>query len=157
MDKEPAIVTRPDLYYVGLRKVMPMSDFSREIPAMTKQVFERLAADGLQLAGKAFLRYHVIDMPHRMDVELGVPVSGRAEGLLPAGRYAVLTYTGVKNGIAANKRLIDWIAQQGEHAASRASTEGEVFEARFETFLTDDRDGLDQDRWDTEVAIRLRD
>ncbi len=50
-----------------------------------------------------------------MDIELGVPVAsalpgnGRiAPGVIPAGRYASLVYTGIENGIAGNGVLIGW-------------------------------------------------
>ena len=53
------------------------------------------------------MRYYVIDMAARMDIEIGWPVAapvaseGRvAAGVLPAGRYASLVYTGVQNGVA---------------------------------------------------------
>lgn len=106
-----------------------------------------------------------IDMPQRLDVELGIPVDEApgAEGpvrsqVLPAGRYAVMSYQGVKNGIPANKRLIGWIAEQGEAVDSHDSAQGEAFTARYETFLTDPKAdaGQDQDGSETEVAIKLR-
>ncbi|WP_326540474.1 GyrI-like domain-containing protein [Pseudorhodoferax sp.] len=118
MTNDIAIEHRPVQTYVGMRTVMPMDQFDRQIPEMTARVAEWLAAHSLRPAGNAFLRYHTIDMPHRMDVELGIPAEGASDAdgplrnaVMPAGRYAVLTYRGVKNGVAANKRLLDWIAE----------------------------------------------
>jgi hypothetical protein len=49
-----------------------------------------------------------------MDVELGITIDRTpdADGqvknnVLPVGRYAVLTYMGVRNGVPANKKLLD--------------------------------------------------
>ena len=163
MKTEPFIETRPEQTYVGVGAVIPMSDFSRQIPALFAKVAGCLAAHGLTAAGKPFLRYHVIDMPDRMDIELGIAVNFRPQStssvqfhVLPAGRYAVLQYVGVTNSIAANKKLIDWIAAQGEEVVSHPSEDGEVFKARYETFLTDTKRDPDQGNWETEVAIKLR-
>ena len=164
MKSEPTIEERPEQDYVGVRAVMSMRDFARELPSMTTTVSEWLAAKQLRPAGKPLLRYHVIDIPDRMDVELGMPTRGAlaARGqvqssTLPAGRYAVLTYRGVKNGVSANKRLIEWIAAHDQEMLSHESDKGEVFTARYETFLTDAAAEPDQDQWDVEVAIKLRD
>ena len=164
MDREPTIETRPDQPYVGVRAVMPMSDFSRQIPEMAAKASQWLDVRGLRPSGRPILRYHVVDMPERMDVELGLPLAeavasdGQVRSdVLPAGRYAVLTYTGVKNALAANKELFHWIADQGEEAASRSSEGGEAFDSRFETYMTDLEAEPVQDRWETEVAVKLRD
>lgn len=163
MRNEPVIEDRPEQPYIGTRGVMPMSDFERQIPAMRAAVTRWLQAHGLHPSGKPFLRYHLIDMPDHMDVELGIPLDDAPEangpvrkGALPAGRYAVLTCRGVKNGVAANKTLLDWIAEHGEEAVSHETEKGQVFKSRYETFLTDPVAETDQDQWETEVAIILR-
>lgn len=163
MDDKPRLETRPAQPYAGTRTVMPMRDFDREIPELLATVSRWLDAHHVRPSGQPFLRFHVIDMPERMDVELGMPTerectaSGQVEGrLLPAGRYAVMAYTGVENGVSATTQLIDWIAAQGEQPDAHASENGEVFESRYETFLTDTTAEPDQHRWMFEVAIRLR-
>ncbi|HBF52204.1 MAG TPA: hypothetical protein DDX04_19760 [Massilia sp.] len=65
-----------------------------------------------------------------------------------------MVYTGVENGVPANRRLLDWIATQGEQALAHPSDQGEVFAARYETFLTDAEAEPDPHRWLFEVAIR---
>ena len=141
-----------------------MSDFERQIPTMTAAVADWLAAHGTRPSGKPFLRYHVIDMPKRMDVEVGFPVERAPDAeppfaslQLPAGRYAVLAYEGVKNGVPANKQLLEWVAEHGEQVVSHSSENGEAFKARYETFLVDGTVEPDPDKWETEVAMKLRD
>jgi len=101
MSEQPRIEMRSEQPYVGTRMVIAMRDFECEIPAMASTVSRWLDAHHIPVVGQPFLRYHVIDMPERMDVEFGMPtdglhaVSGEVAGqLLPAGRYAVLTYMG---------------------------------------------------------------
>lgn len=164
MKSKPTIETRPERAYVGIRTVMAMSDFETQIPTMTTAVTGWLEANDVRPTGTPFLRYHAIDMPRRMDVELGIPVaeapavSGEVrEGRLPAGRYALLTYHGVEAGIPANKRLIEWIQEAREEVASSLSAYGEAFESRYETFLVGAAVEPDKSKWETEVALKLRD
>lgn len=160
---EPTISFRQEQPYVGMRVVLPMRAFSDAIPALIADVSRWLERVGGTPAGPPFLRYHVIAMPERMDVELGIPVpqsltgDGQVNGgLLPGGRYATLTYDGDGDGVDANARLIDWIGAQGERMACHASPHGDVFEARYEVFLTEGTAGPDTRRRRTEVAIKLR-
>lgn len=161
---EPALETRSDQPYVGVRTVMPMRDFEREIPALVATVSSWLEARGLRPSGPPFLRYHAIDMPERMDVELGLPVDAAPDagagpvrnGVLPAGRYATLAYRGVTHAVAANRTLLAWVAAQGEAVVRHASAHGEVFEARVEAFRTDPADEPDPERRETQVAMKLR-
>lgn len=56
----------------------------------------------------------------------------------------------------ATRALLDWVAAQGEQPIAHASAQGEVFGARYETFLIDDRTEPDRHRWMIELAIQLR-
>ncbi len=103
-------------------------------------------------------------MADKLDIELGVPVAaavagdGRLQpGVLPAGRYASLIYTGVANGIPANGALLEWGARQGLQWDSWADPQGDAFAGRLETFLTEPDDEPDPAKWQTEVAIKLAD
>ena len=78
-------------------------------------------------------------------------------GVIPAGRYASLIYTGIMNGIPANKALLDWGAEQGLVWDTYVSDHGDGFGARYESYLTDPADEPDMAKWETEVAIRLAD
>jgi len=152
MSTQPRIEIRPEQPYVGTRTVIAMREFDREIPAMAQTLSRWLDGHHVLASGQPFLRYYVIDMPERMDVEFGMPTDrvhaatgAVASHRLPAGRYAVTVYTGVENGVSATRQFLDWIAAQGE-----------VFQARYETFLLDDRTEPDRHRWLIEVAIQVR-
>ena len=155
---------RTEQHYVGIRTEVPMKALRKAIPQLHGEVFAFLDKQGLTPAGAPFVRYHVIDMVALLDVEMGVPVAspisgdGRVSpGVLPAGQYAVLVYTGVRNGIKGNKALLDWGAEQGLVWDRYASDRGDGFGARIESFLTDPADEPNQAKWETEVAIRLAD
>jgi hypothetical protein len=103
-------------------------------------------------------------MESELDVEVGAPMAsapsgdGRVPpGVLPAGWYAALVYTGVANGVPANAALLEWGARQGLAWDTYASPDGDGFGARYESFLTNPDEEPDMARWETEVAIRLAD
>lgn len=86
------------------------------------------------------------------------PGDGRVQpGVLPAGRYAALVYTGVANGVGGNGALLEGGSQQGLTWDTYASPEGDGFGARYESSLTEPNEEPDMDKWETEVAIRLAD
>jgi hypothetical protein len=158
----PKLEDRHQQQYAGIRTRTGMKDLPNVIPELLGDTFAWLGAHGVSPAGPPFIRYHVIDMAAMLDVEIGIPVAnalagdGRVSaGVLPAGRYATLVYTGVRNGIAANSALLDWGARQ-ELVWDRWVTEhGDAFGARLETFLTDPGNEPDPTKWETEVAIRV--
>jgi effector-binding domain-containing protein len=162
---EPKLDERAEQPYMGIRTQVPMEEMASDlIPRLHGEVMDYLKQQGAQPAGAPFIRFWVINMPGQMDIELGWPVAhalpgaGRvAAGSLPAGRYASLIYTGIENGVAGNKALLDWGAQQGLAWDSRPTDAGDAFGARYESFLTEPDDEPDMAKWETEVAIRLAD
>ncbi len=77
------------------------------------EVYAWAGQSGLGVVGYGFLRLHVIDMQGDMDIEVGLVTRERSDyqgrvcsGVLLAGRYATLTYRGVRTG--ANRALIEW-------------------------------------------------
>ena len=78
-------------------------------------------------------------------------------GKLPAGRYGTLTFTGIQNEIAANARLIDWIGDRGLEMDCHQTADGDAFVGRIETLLTDPQAEPNRRKWETQVAIKVRD
>jgi effector-binding domain-containing protein len=162
---EPKLDDRAEVPYMGIRTQVSMEELgSGLIPRLHGEVIDYLQQQGVEPNGPPFMRFHVINMADKMDIELGWPVAnalpgdGRvAAGALPTGRYASLIYTGIMNGIAGNKALLDWGAEQGLVWDTYASDQGDGFGARYESFLTDPADEPDMSKWETEVAIRLAD
>lgn len=151
---------------MGLRVKARMRELSRVIPEATGQVCNWLMERGIQLEGPSIVRYHTIDMDNFLDIEMGVlvnepvavaPGERVSAGVLPAGRYAALVYTGVKNGVAGNRNLLEWGASQGLAWDRWDDPNGDAFGARYETLLTDPIEEPDKSKWKTDLAIRLAD
>src|SRR5688500_8282737 len=155
---EPKVDQREAQHYAGIRTQVKMSQLSKVIPEFTDEVFAWLGQQGIEPAGAPFTRYHVIDMADKMDIEIGVPVAapvhgdGRVQpGVLPAGRYASLIYTGIKNGYEGNKTLIGWAQDQGLQWDRWDDPKGDAFAGRYEAMLSEPEG--DMATWETEVAI----
>jgi effector-binding domain-containing protein len=158
----PKVEDRNERPYVAIRTQVTMQEMAT-VPDLIGEVFACLGKQGVAPAGAPFIRYLVIDMDALLDIELGVPVAntlsgnGRiSAGVLPAGRYASLVYTGDYAGLVeANAALLDWGAEKGLVWDSWAAENGDGFGARLESFLTNPAEEPDQAKWETEVAIRL--
>lgn len=158
----PKIDTRPEQPYMGIRRQTPMRGMSKEVGKMFKALSAWEERNGVQPAGPPFLRYHVIDMTGQMDIEVGIPVAAplpedgvvRA-GVLPAGRYASLVYSG--SGLTGNKALIEWAKANGIAWDRWDDPGGDAFRSRYESYLTDPQVEPRKTKWEVEVAIKLAD
>src|SRR5215472_12802148 len=142
---EPAVEQRNEQSYVGIRTQVPVHELPTVIPQYIGEVFGWLAQHAVAPAGAPLIRYYTIDMPSKLDVEIGVPIASAAPTngrvkteSLPVGRYATLMYTGPYDGLMqANAALIDWVGARGLSFDVKESTDGDAFAARFESYLTD--------------------
>jgi len=165
MISEPRIENREAEQYMGIRSQIEVSELPKVIPQSIGEVAGWLGQQGIAPAGAPFIRYNVIDMPGLLDIEVGWPVAapaagdGRvAAGVLPAGRYATLLYTGDYPGLYdATAALLDWGAKQNLVWDKWQAGNGEGFGARFESYLTDPMKEPDLSKHETVVAIRLAD
>jgi effector-binding domain-containing protein len=161
---EPKIEDRAEQHYMGIRVITPMSGLSQVIPQSLHEIFGWLGQRGIAPSYAPFVRYHVINMPSDLHIEMGVPVvtpqSGDERvkpGIIPAGQYAGLTYTGVANGIAGNAALLDWGEKQGLKWDTFDSPDGDGFVSRVEYAVTDPAVEPDMSKWETLVIIKLAD
>jgi effector-binding domain-containing protein len=162
---EPKIESRDEQPYVGIRTQVTMSEFSKAIDEAFPAVFAWLEEQGITPASAPFIRYHVIDMESKLDIEMGVPVAsavsgnGRVStGIIPAGQYASLLYTGPYDGLMeANRVLIDWAKENGIMWDRWNDEKGDAFRSRLEIYHTDPQKEPDPANWKTEVAIKLAD
>jgi effector-binding domain-containing protein len=162
MITEPKVEDRTEQHYVAIRTQATMQELDTAIPQGLGEVFAWLAHQGVVPSGAPFARYLVIDMEALLDIELGVPVATAlsgddriSAGVLPAGRYASLVYTGIDIGIKANWALLKWGVEKGLVWDTWKTEKGDAFGARLESFLTNPEEEPDRAKWETEVAIRL--
>ena len=164
MSAAPEIVTRPEQPYVAIRGHVTMAEIGA-FAVRTPEVFAWLGTHGLPPAGPPFLKYNLIDMMRQLEIDNGVPVAAPVDGdgdmvsgVLPAGRYATLTYVGHPSElIGPTKALLDWAAAQGLTWDMSPDSDGERWSSRLEISLTDPRQEPDLSKWVTQLAFRLAD
>jgi effector-binding domain-containing protein len=164
MSAAPEIVTRAEQPYVAIRGHVSMAEIGA-FAVRTGEVFAWLGARGLAPAGPPFLKYNVIDMARQLEIDNGVPVAAPVEGdgdvvagVLPGGRYAMVTYVGHPSELAgATKALLDWAAAQNLTWDMAPSADGDRWGSRLEIYLTDPREEPDMSKWVTQLAFRLAD
>jgi effector-binding domain-containing protein len=162
---EPKITEKEPLHYMGIRTQVTLQEMGQGVvPELYGEIMTWLKKQDLAPSGGPFIRYHVINMEEKMDIEMcwpvAQPLSGNERirpGVLPAGRYASLIYTGIMNGLEGNGVLIRWGIEKGLKWDSWPVENGEAFASRFELERTDPADEPDMAKWEIEVAIRLAD
>ena len=157
----PGIDRRAARQYVGLRIITPFEGMFAQTDKLFKELRQWVNAQDVADQGPYFLRYHVIDMKGLMDVEAGFVVTTpqlRDErvnsGVLPAGRYAHLTYS--RYALRGNQALLLWVKEQQLEADREDTSKGERFGCRYEAYLTDYRTEPRKKKWQVDLAIRLR-
>jgi effector-binding domain-containing protein len=163
MIAEPQIADRVAQPYVAIQAFVTMQDLGAVLPGLHPEVFGWLGARGIAPAGPPFWKYNVVDMERQLDVEVGVPVADPVPGddrvragVLPAGRYATLRYTGHPAGLAdATASLLEWAAAQDLTWDLTRTDEGDRWGARLEIYETDPAREPDMNKWDTQLAFRL--
>lgn len=158
----PKIDYREEKHYVGIRTVAPFKGMFAVVDTLLKELRTWVKQQNIADEGPFFLRYHVIDMNGPMDIEVGfmvaqpLPGDGRVKpGLLPAGHYANLIYTG--SGLAGNKALITWAKGNGYAWDRWDDPAGDGFRCRYEAYLTDYRVEPRKKRWEIDLAIKITD
>jgi len=159
---KPKIDTRSKQVYMGIRTIAPFKGMSKVVDRISRELNAWVNEQDITPAGPPFLRFHVIDMRGTMDITFGIPVrkalpdNGLIKAdVLPAGRYASLTYSG--GGISANRALIEWVRAQGLDFDRWDTEQGDNFRSRYETYLTDPKTEPRKSKWKIEVAIKLAD
>lgn len=163
MISEPKIDYHPEKPYMGIRMQTPFRGMFKEVTKLFKELNAWVKQHKVELAGPAFLRYHVIDMQGEMDIEVGFPVATPlpgdqrvSAGVLPGGRYASLVYSDC-SGLAGNKALISWIIDNHIPWDKWDNEKGVVFGSRYEAWLSNPKVEPGKKRGNMEVAIKLTD
>jgi effector-binding domain-containing protein len=164
MSAAPTVATRTEQPYVAIRGQVSMAEVGA-FAVRTPEVYAWLGAHGLPPAGPPFLKYNVIDMMRRLEIDNGVPVAAPVDGdgdviagVLPAGRYATVTHVGHPSElVGATEALLDWAAGQGLTWDMSPGEAGDRWASRLEIYLTDPREEPDMSKWVTRLAFRLAD
>lgn len=159
----PTIVERAAQPYVAIKKRVKIP-FDAVIGPTMDAMFGAVKEQALQPVGPAFFKYNIVNMPE-LEIEFGVPIASLTAGAgpliggtLPAGRYAQTTYWGhYDNLMDVNAILIGWAREKGIVWDATTSSDGDHFAARFEIYPNSPEEEPDPNKWETTVAIKIRD
>lgn len=161
---EPHLENRPEQAYMGIRLWIPSKDLSTWTTKLLKDMHKWMLTNRIAATGPAFHRFYCINMGVEFDLEVGVPVKAAVAGddrikagIIPAGKYASLVYTGRNNAYKGNKTLVEWAKANGIPWDRWDSPRGDSFRCRYESYLSDRLTVADKTTWQTDVAIKLPD
>lgn len=161
----PTIIERAAQPYVAVRERVALSEMRPVVDRSFQTLFGWLGRNGVAPAGAAFFKYNLADMSNKFEIEFAVPVEKQAQaggdliaGLLPAGRYAQVTWTGPYEALFdVNAVLVGWAKEKSLRWDSESTAEGERFAARIEVYENNPAEVDDPNDLVTTVAIKLAD
>lgn len=145
MTTEPRIEQRRLRPYVGIAATTSIAGEGDVITACLRRLVDWSALRRLRSDGPSFVRYRRIEMPHRLDIDVCLPMTHGVEGTgevfsaeLPAGRYAVLVHEGPIEELAeANARLQDRAQRHDVRFDVVVRGQASDWASRIETCLSD--------------------
>jgi hypothetical protein len=160
MIAKPKLEYRHAQPYVAIRAQLPIP-FGDVLPGLWGETGGYLAGRGRTPSGAPFIRYLTTDMSRKLDVEVGFPVASPvpgsdrvAAGILPAGRYAVLLYTGPYDGlVSVTAGLLEWAKKKGVAWRTETRDTVEWWAGRIEWYPVDPAKEPDARKWQTELAF----
>lgn len=161
MQTEPKLEHRDAQHYVGIRADVTMDTLGQILPPLIGEILAWLGQQNVASIGAPFFRFIVVDMEKGLEMEVGVPVAGAMAGngriqpaMLPAGRYALVHYTGPYEGlVSVTADLLAW-AERNDVLWAKSVVDGkEVWQARLECYLTDPVQEPDPQKWETIIAF----
>ena len=162
MISKPKLEHRGLLHDVAIRTQVSIP-FGPLLSPMWDEVHAWLRGRGLTASGAPFIRYLTTDMEKKLDLEVGFPVAFAVAGddritagTLPAGRYAVMAYTGPYDGdgvFRANVAMMEWARENDIVWQITTKNNVEWWEARLEFYLTDPASEPDSNKWRAELAF----
>jgi effector-binding domain-containing protein len=165
MAAKPKLEDRKEQPYAAIRTSVPIP-FGSYLPPLWNEVQDWLKSQGMPLPGPAIIRYLTTDMSSKLDIDVGFavdkPVVGNARiiaGVLPAGQYATLLYTGPYKGkgiFKATVALLEWAKENGITWDTTNQNGVERWNGRVEWYLTDPAREADTKKYRTELAFLVK-
>lgn len=157
----PTLVRRKAQPYAAIRqetKIPFQTVISKTLPKVEKWLGKRGLGHGPML-----IKYDFIKMPE-LTLQIGFLLDEPLEGddvvtcgVLPAGKYATLTYWGhYRNLRDVTGMLINWAWDHNVAWDADETPGGDAFASRFELYPNGPQDEPDPDKWETQIWIKTR-
>lgn len=159
MSMEPRIETRPAQPYVAIPIQATLAEWG-QVNALLGEVLGWLGQRNIPIGGPPVYRYKVIgDTEKKYDLEVGWIVSDAVEGdgrvissEIPAGKYVSMTHVGHPDKLFdVSERMESWASNKGIELATRQDGDREIWDGRFQLFMTDPAVEPNPEKWAVEV------
>jgi effector-binding domain-containing protein len=161
--KEPTVELRTEQPYVAIPIQAALGDWARTA-VLVPEIFDWLHKKGIKPAGAPFYRYWCIGSEDtEFSLEVGVPIERMVAGderviasFIPGGSYATAVHQGHPDQLVHSlKELEEWTAREELDIDKRWEAEEEIWNGRFEFYLTDPEAEPDLFKWEIEIAFLL--
>lgn len=166
MISKPRLEVRKEQPYAAIRIQVPIP-FGKFMTPLWAEVHNWLESQRITSSGPALIRYLTTDMSKKLDIDVGFAIEKVVTGdervridILPAGCYAVLSYTGPYKGkgiFKANVALLEWAEEN--HIVWQTSNVDNIewWGSRVEWYLTDPGKEPDTKKYQAELAFLATD
>lgn len=150
--------------YLAIRSRLSKRQIPKQARLFLPEVQKFMEQQGIPHAGPSFFRYNTISATGEMDIEFGhftdklYSGSGPVRaGILPAGSFISVTWTGHCNRLSdVEAMLMGWAKMTGVECDSASTEAGTFFGCRIDIFHSAMADALEPEKWETEVAVMLK-
>ena len=165
MNAKPRLENRKEQPYVAIRTSLPIP-FGSYLQPLWNEVSSWLKGQGITSPGPAIIRYLTTDMSRKLDIDVGFAVNTHVagnnrivSGVLPAGQYATLSYTGPYRGkgiFKTNVAMMEWAKENGVTWNTTTRDGVEWWNGRVEWYLTDPKKEANTKKYQAELAVMVK-
>jgi effector-binding domain-containing protein len=156
----PRIEERPAQPYLAIRAELTRPELVTATPVFQAELYDWMDPHGVNPTGPPLVRYLVSGSGPKLQVEIGLPIQDPVKppgriiaGVIPAGRYLVLTHRGTYDGLGeAHAALERFAARHGIAFEVQATEAGTAWSSRVEHYTVGPEIEIDPALWETEIA-----
>ena len=161
--KGPYVEMKAEQPYAAIPVQVTLREWGKTA-AMVPEVLDWIAKKGVKAVGAPFYRYWCIGgQDEEFTLEVGVPIEHMVTGddrvvasSIPGGSYATAIHRGHPDMLAGSlDELEKWARAEGLEFDKRWEEEEEIWNGRFEFYLTDPETEPDPAKWEIELAFLL--
>lgn len=159
----PSVEYRVDQPYAAIPIQAAMGERGKTI-ALVRELFQWLENKSLTPAGAPFCRYWCLeDDKKEFNLEVGVPLEKMVIGderviasSIPEGSYVRAVHKGHPDRLTDSVREVeDWAEMEGLSFDKRFEGDTEIWNGRFEQYLTDPETEPDLTKWEIEICLLI--
>ena len=159
----PQVIQRKAVPCISIKSTVKIEEVAAIIPKLMPRLQSWLKEQKVDKSGPVFIRYTLVNMPSRLDVEVGVvtPKQVKSHGEIissniPAGKYISYDFYGHYSGlVGANGTVQEFAKSHSLKFKMKKSKLGQEFVGRYEIYETDPETTPDPAKWLTRVVYMI--